>query len=209
MHTTLLAIQYFLILSLVFFLNSCTCRLAHSLYAHREMQNTSIYGQKWEKVLYLIMKGTSMESRFDNDYTEQVIITPALLELLRHIVDNHALALRSFIAQVQRTQKRISSDRRQNDDLENAQSSIIEFLTLMESLAHETSREQEATQQMQHVLMPSINRIDTSACDDDTVQASVEHATDQFSHNATQNPQELLFKELLKRWKPTKKTACH
>lgn len=155
------------------------------------------------------MKGTSMEPRFDNDYTDQVVITLELLALLRHIVDNHALALRSFITQVQRTQKRTSSDQTKNDDLEQAQSSIIEFLTLMESLAYEVNREQQATHQMQQVLMPSINRIDTSACDDDTVQASVERATDQLNHDPAKNPQELLFKELLKRWKPTKKTASH
>lgn len=150
-----------------------------------------------------------METPFDQDHTEQIVITPELLALLRHIVDNHAPELKKFIVQVQRTQRKYGTDDAHDDDLEQAQTSIIEFLSLMEALAYEANREYDAEHQMHHHIMPSINRIDTSACAEDVVQASVEHATDQLKLDPAKNPQELLFKELLKRWKPTKKTAAH
>ena len=100
-------------------------------------------------MVYWKMKGTPMETLFDHD-AEQIVITPELLALLRHIVDNHPDELKTFIAQVKRTQRgRSAAD---GDDLQQAQSSIVEFLSLMEALAYQVNRQNEADHQMHHHL---------------------------------------------------------
>ena len=52
--------------------------------------------------------------------------------------------------------------------------------------------------------MPTIDHIDSTICDDATVRSSVEKATAKSEQHPKANAQELLFKELLKRWKPSK-----
>jgi hypothetical protein len=53
--------------------------------------------------------------------------------------------------------------------------------------------------------MPAIEHIDQTSCDPEMVHLSIEHASTQKAKNPQVNAQELLYKELLRRWKPSKK----
>ncbi len=87
------------------------------------------------------------------------------------------------------------------------QNSIIDFLGLMETMLFEAMNEHTVKRAIQKNLMPAIDQIDTTVCDDATVRFSVEKAT--ATHTMHENPKELLLKELLKRWKPNKKTILN
>jgi len=87
---------------------------------------------------------------------------------------------------------------------EDVQEGIVDFFTILESLLLEASEEHSVKKALENNLMPAIGQIDSSVCDDATVRSSIEGATSQIN-TTDENPKELLFKELLKRWKPTNK----
>ena len=59
------------------------------------------------------------------------------------------------------------------------------------------------------LLMPSLDQIDSMACDTATVRSSLQKATSKLRINPEANPQDLLFKEILKQWKPQKKAKLN
>ena len=88
--------------------------------------------------------------------------------------------------------------------IEEIQHSIIEFFSMLETLLIESIKEQAAQRAVEKNLMPTVDHIDSKVCDDATVRSSLEKATAKSEMYPQANAQELLFKELLKRWKPTK-----
>jgi hypothetical protein len=88
--------------------------------------------------------------------------------------------------------------------IEEIQHSIIEFFSMLETLLLESMKEQAVQKAVEKNLMPTIDHIDSTICDDATVRSSVEKATAKSELQPKANAQELLFKELLKRWKPSK-----
>ena len=93
---------------------------------------------------------------------------------------------------------------------ENATSSedlhynIIDFLALLESVLYETMHEQRLQKIVEKKILPSLNNIDGQECDQATLESSVETATSRIENHPNDNPQEILFKEILKTWKPSK-----
>ncbi len=148
-----------------------------------------------------------MDASFEQQETNQLVITPELLAIMQHIVDKYPHKLKQLMALAYQTHDRREVEAVRESSLGQAQSNILEFLGLMEFLLDEVGREHELTSNMQHQLMPSIQHIDTSACDGEVVNASVEQATNKIKQNPRSNPQEVLYKELLKRWKPAKKSS--
>ncbi len=92
---------------------------------------------------------------------------------------------------------------------EELQYTIVDFLKLLEALLQEALAEQAMKTIMEKKLMPAIDQIDNKACDEATVQFSIEKASSRLERNPTANPQEILFNELLKCWKPSKKAISH
>jgi len=94
-------------------------------------------------------------------------------------------------------------------DMTDLQNSIVDFLALLETLLQEAVNEKNLKHLMEKQLMPALDHIDNHACDQATVDFSVEKTTYRLEQNPKGNAQEILFKELLKCWKPNKKTASH
>jgi hypothetical protein len=143
---------------------------------------------------------------------EQFAISYELLCLLRWLVENDADKLKKMVTRaVQRglNEKieliRTFSD---NEALEDAQDNMIEFFGTLEAMLIDTIQEQAMNQAFERKLMPAIDQIDTTACNDAIVQASLEKAHSKINHNPDKNPQEILLTEILKNWNPTKKEAA-
>ncbi len=122
-------------------------------------------------------------------------------ERLKKIID------RALAAGLQQELKREITNSKHKGFEEDAHNNIIDFLGMLETTLFEAINEQTVKQALQKNLMPSIDQIDTSVCDDATVRFSVEKATS--THNTHENPKDLLLKELLKRWKPSKKNILN
>ena len=138
-------------------------------------------------------------------------ISTQLLALMQQIVEYHAPELRALVHKAHRS-LRTQQPSNQSDNWHeeySAQEQVTDFLNLLELLAYEAHHEHEYDMQMTKFLMPAIEHIDHTTCDPETVESCIEHATTQKSKNPHLNAQELLYKELLKRWKPTKKAGIN
>lgn len=132
-------------------------------------------------------------------------ISQELLVLMAHIVDEYPNELHELIKKAQRTVPH-------NPGTPNSQEAheyIIDFLSLMELLVYQTKDEVEVDAHIAKQLMPAIDHIDQTSCGPETVSSSIEHASNQKAKHPRVDAQELLYKELLRRWKPGKKTTAH
>jgi len=94
--------------------------------------------------------------------------------------------------------------------LEDIQMSMLDFFAMLEELLIESLDEQAVENALEKNLMPAIDQIDSSVCDDATVRFSIEKATSKREKNKSpQHLKETLLKELLKRWKPRKKNILN
>ncbi len=147
---------------------------------------------------------------FDNDQfnqNNQFVITYELLSLLLWIIEHEDETLvkivkKAFAAGLQDEMKR---DQPVNDAqlLEEAQQGIVDFFGMLESHMLEVMHEQSVQRALEKNLLPAIDQIDTAICDDATVRMSVEKATSS-TKASEETAKKILYKELLKHWKPGK-----
>lgn len=156
-------------------------------------------------------KGGPAVSR-SNFNDEQFVVSYELLKLLQWLVVNEQESLKKLLntALGQGLKYELNNQRKHNkEDNLYLQESIIDFFTLMETLLHETAYEHAATNQLQRTMIPAIYHIDTTECDAASVAHSVAKATAAVENKTGENPKEVLCKELLRRWKPSKKPYAH
>jgi NurA-like 5'-3' nuclease len=151
-------------------------------------------------------------SPFSDTAQNQFVVSYELLSLLKWLVEHDAHKLKKIISKALTSglKKEIRTmDKLSKEDTEDIHHSIVEFLGLLEVLLHECITEDLAKQAVEKQLIPAIDHIDSTLCDDATVQSSVQKATVKSENNPELNPKELLFEELLKQWKPAKKTVAN
>lgn len=152
-------------------------------------------------------------NEFSNENT-QFVLSYELLCLLRWMVENDAEKLKKIIAKgysagLKYDIQSIRDGWNEEQSMEDIQHGIVEFFGLMEILLQEVVSEQAVHKAVQKNLMPTLDQIDTAVCDDATVRTTLEKATTKIEHNPGENPKELLFKELLKQWKPHDKNVLN
>ena len=143
-----------------------------------------------------------------HDETNQVVLSHELLNLLQWMVTNEAPRFKKMIKKALSTglrNKIYHPEFTDNHNQKDVQYGIIEFFSLLESLMLEAVNEQTIQAALEKNLMPAIDQIDGTICDDETVRTSVVRTTSMLENHPNKNPQEALFKELLKQWQPSKK----
>ncbi len=147
-----------------------------------------------------------------NETQSQFVVSYELLCLLKWLAENDASKLKKMISKSLSLGLRKElqfTENLQREDLEEMHHSIVEFLGLLEVLLHEAMSEEAVKQAVEKKLMPAIDHIDSAVCDDATVRSSIQKATAKSETHPELNPKELLFEELLKQWKPAKKTLAN
>jgi hypothetical protein len=143
------------------------------------------------------------------DKDEQFAISYELLCLLRWIIENDADKLKKMITRAVSRGLNEKIERIQSysdtEALEDAHENMIEFFSALEAMLMDTIQEQAMNQAFERKLIPAIEQIDTTACDDMLVQTSLERANSKIAHNPDKSPQEILLTEILKNWKPSSK----
>jgi hypothetical protein len=144
--------------------------------------------------------------------SQHFVISYELLCLLRWLLENDMDKLKKLVSKA--LSSGLADDIKQFEQIgdvsadpelvEEVQHSIIEFFGMLEILLLETMKEQAVARAIEKKLMTTVDHIDSTLCDDDTVRTSIEKATAKSEMHPKENAQDLLFKELLKRWKPTK-----
>jgi hypothetical protein len=151
-----------------------------------------------------------MKSRKDNlmkepKNSDQLVLSYELLQLLEWLIENEAESLKKI---VKRALSKGLSKKLKSRELPNAsaiQGNVIDFLELLEILLFESNHEVNVSDVIRKNLMPAIDHIDISNFSSATVESSAAIASTKKERNPSEDAQELLFKELLKRWKPKKK----
>jgi hypothetical protein len=142
----------------------------------------------------------------------QFTISYELLTLLQWLATHEEGPLKKIVKQSlqaglhSRLRQQTSTDSNLADTI---QFSIVEFFALLEALLLETVDEMALQDAIQHNLLPAIDRIDASACDDETLRVSIEKTTAKLARGQQINAQEQLFREILKQWRPHKKAIKH
>jgi hypothetical protein len=153
-------------------------------------------------------------SFFSSNQDNQFVLSYELICLLQWLMDHDADKLKKIIdkalasglkAELQK--ESIASG--QAGDLEEIQENIIDFFAMLEGLLVESLHEHAVKRALERNLIPSIDQIDTTVCDNATVRSCVEKATSKIDRHPKENPKELLFKELLRRWKPSKESTLN
>jgi len=152
------------------------------------------------------------DSFFSPEADGQFVLSYELICLLQWLMDHDAEKLKKIVGNAlsDGLQKEIQLHKEEQEgSLEEIQESIIDFFGMFEALLSESLNELAVKKAMEKNLFPTIDQIDSTVCDNATVQFSVEKATSNIDRNPEENPKDLLFKELLRRWKPDKKSVMN
>lgn len=141
----------------------------------------------------------------------QFVISYELLHLLEWIVEHGSQELKQLVGKALAAglRERMHHADSEVHVAEEMQDSIVDFFGLLEELMIETINERAILKAHEKNLMPALDHIDSTVCDTATVRSSLEKATTKMSKNPNANAQQLLFEELLKRWKPNKKATMN
>lgn len=143
------------------------------------------------------------------DASAQFVLSYELLALLRWLVENeqekleHIIhdAIKNGLDKEIKQSKHIAS---QEEALDEMQHTIVEFFTALEVFMLEAMHKQIKQRARENDLLATVDHIDMSMYDTATVETSLENAASQIEQKPEANPKELLFKELLRRWRPDK-----
>ena len=152
---------------------------------------------------------------FDND--NQFVVSLELLQLLRWLLEFEQEPLKKLVQrainngfQDKNNKRNLVFDFESSEELQQA---ILDFFIMLETLLYESMDENEVKKVCQKDLIPAINNIDSRIYGNNILDASVAKAKAAFEHNPTakakDNVKAVFCKELLKRWKPSKKTIVN
>lgn len=142
---------------------------------------------------------------FSKESNGQFVLSYELLCLFRWLVEYHADDLKPIIAKALTNGLKDELDMMDKAEqlpaIEDVQFSIVDFFSLLENLLLDGIDESVEQQAQQQDLMPAIDKIDTTVCDNETVRFSLERVTSLLKDNPSTNMKRALFEEILKRWK--------
>ena len=142
----------------------------------------------------------------------QLTVSYELLYLMEWLLENEPEKLKALITNA--LEAGLAHDMQKalkvkTYDTEKLHYNLVDFLALMETLLYEALSEQVMKKAVQKKLLPALDHIDSNACDKETVAWSLEQATEKIDLHPEKSPREILFKELLKYWKPSKNSMLH
>ncbi|KKP25005.1 MAG: hypothetical protein UR12_C0051G0002 [candidate division TM6 bacterium GW2011_GWF2_30_66] len=175
----------------------------------------------------------------DNGYENQLLVSFELICLIKWILENEDEKMKKIIVralnsglQEELNKKTVLSKEEILDDI---QSVLFDFFDMMEGLLTESISEQAVKRVIEKNLMPSIDKIDSSICDDETVRFSIEKTASKLENNyvnadnncrldgtlienypatkkeitSKEKAKKILMSELLKHWKPKGKSVLN
>jgi hypothetical protein len=152
----------------------------------------------------------SNQGPFDND-NNQFVVSHELLELFRWLFEHEQEHLKKLISRALRDgfHQQLQHKSEGYDTPEELQQSVVDFFALLETLLYELVNETEVQKVIQRNLLPALDHIDSTVCDDNIVAMSAAKVTSMLEDDPLQDPKTALCKELLKRWKPSKKLSTN
>lgn len=145
----------------------------------------------------------------------QFSLSYGLLILLQWLTEHESAKLTKIITKALNSGLREELDNAHNTQLqdpdfqESLQYSVVDFFSILETILAQQLNDQDKQKAREKNLMPALEQLDASLLDKDTVNSSLGKVATFIKDNPHENPTQLLFKELLKTWKPQKKDIAH
>ena len=150
--------------------------------------------------------------KLSSENNTQLTISYELLYLLQWLIEYDDSRLKQMITRAlnQGLRKEMQKTEKSNELVDEMYyHTIIDFFELMEELLAESIREHIEKKAREKNLMPTIDQIDSTLCDDATMRFSIEKTTTKIENDPDINPKEQLLKELLRSWKPHNKNIIN
>jgi hypothetical protein len=146
-----------------------------------------------------------------NTETTQLTVSYELLLLLNWIITHEKGRFKKIIHKSLKTGLLVELEKTNRmHDANSAlahrlQGNVIDFFNLLELLLHDAVSETLEQTASQKKLMETIDHIDATVCDTETVRSSIQEISATLHENPNANAKEMLLKEVLKKWKPNNK----
>jgi len=150
----------------------------------------------------------------NNTNDNQFVISYELICLLQWILEHESELFKQLIHRAMKSGVKQNTLSHAHDStneengmptIDDIQEIIIDFFELCDTLMSEVQHEQSVKKAIEKNLMPAIDQIDSSICDDATVRSSIDNTAAQLDYSPNISAKETLFREILKQWKPNKK----
>lgn len=146
-------------------------------------------------------------------FSSQLVLSNELMMLMQWLIENHQEELKDLIREA--LGKGLSEKLDSAKDFgrymspESPSEDIAEFFSTLETLYYESSNEMRFGGGRSQQLVTLASKIDSSVCDDTTVEFSLDKASSKMERNPEQDAKDLLGQELLRCWKPHNKKSTH
>ena len=149
---------------------------------------------------------------FSNQEQEnQFVISYELICLLRWLAEQERPKLKRIMSKALKAglgaELKDAEHQAEQFDLEEAQQGIVEFFWMLEDILAEAINDEAVKHALEKNLIPALEHIDSTVCNDAIVRFSAERASTKNNLSGKETTQELFFKEILRRWKPGKKAS--
>ena|SRR3990167_1166772 len=150
-----------------------------------------------------------MDNNSFGNHEDQFVLSHELVQLMDWIVKYNPEGLKKVIevARSRAYAKKITKNKRvvYDSDIyeyDELQDSIMNFFELLEKSLLEVENESISSSVIQKHLLPAMERVDVSACDELMVNDCATVAANKVKKQPSRDAEDLFLKELLKRWKP-------
>jgi hypothetical protein len=149
-----------------------------------------------------------------NQDSNQMNISYELLMLLQWMLEHEQEPLRKIINRalhngLQKQLESVTTQRERQQAAAELQDSIIDFFMLLETQIDDLMNEDHTQEVIQRNMLPALKQVDARTYSYGALETSIAKAEAAFCKSDVGNPKDILCKELLKRWKPSKKLATH
>lgn len=145
---------------------------------------------------------------FDNENT-QFELSYEFLSLLKWLVENESDQMKKIITRAVRNGFKDERPKSKAVTAEFVQSSIVDFLELIDTLFLEISHEERIKKAIEYNLVPALDQIDTTACDKAIIQTTLDKVSSKIDDFPEKDPRDIFHAELIKRWKPQKNSQLN
>lgn len=153
--------------------------------------------------------GMNNNSSFSDDTNSQFALSYELLHLLQWIGKNDTDKLKKLIAKA--IQAGLHDEIQKINQsptphlLQEIHANMIHFFDILDELLFNAINEHVKKKAQTKNLFPTIDFIDGVVCNRTMIRYTIEETLKKLNTHGNTNPQEQLYKELLKQWKPVHK----
>jgi hypothetical protein len=141
--------------------------------------------------------------------SEHIAISVETIRSIEWLIEHNQEGLKALLLRAY--QNRLLKEK--PDDIESLdpQETVLRLLSLIDILHQEITQESAAQNIFQNSLIPTIKQLDTSSFEKETVAQSTHKALKKKTkaQASKESKKSILYRELLKRWKPSKKQPSH